>query len=205
MPLTTKPNTKYILYHTFTVDWICSLDFAPQEFQLAFVPLLYKQQSEGAKNVHGRVIQGTKAALCCQALEPKWQPAWIRVKDHRLVWRLFKPMVKRRSHTYTSTHTNSSHSLHNTQPQWQARHRDHKIIFYNCKMSQFRLVDSSKCLYLDLFSSWEFSIKSKDGTAKHNTSTLRKLVSLHLSSEATLWPHLSSLFFGLCFRLRCSC
>lgn len=26
---------------------------------------------EGAKNVHGRVIQGTKAALCRQALELK--------------------------------------------------------------------------------------------------------------------------------------
>lgn len=48
-----------------------NLQFGLQELQFAFVPLLYKRQSEGAKNVHGRVIQETKAALCCQALELK--------------------------------------------------------------------------------------------------------------------------------------
>lgn len=92
-----------------------SLDIVLQEFQSAISPLLYRQQSERAKNVHGRVIQGTKAALCCQALEPKWQWAWIRVKDHWLVRRLFKPMVKRH------THTNSSDCLHSTQPKWKTK------------------------------------------------------------------------------------
>lgn len=103
--LTTKPDTKkslhHYLAHALTVDWTCSLDFVLQEFKFECTPLLYKQQSEGVKNVHGSVIQRTKAALCWQALELKWQRAWIRVKDHWLVWRLFKPVVKRHTHGYT--------------------------------------------------------------------------------------------------------
>lgn len=58
-----------ILHPNLLTDRSCSLDFCPATvFSLLLAQVLYKQESEAAKKAHGRVIQGTKAALCCRAL-----------------------------------------------------------------------------------------------------------------------------------------